>query len=150
MNTLDKPDFVMSTYIKTSEAKLWEALTTGSMTKQFFQMEGELQGDIVEGGEYSYEVEGVGTILTGTFLDVSPTSRLEMTFIPNWDDKSRIPEVPSRNVYEIEESEEGRKLTISHFGVTLALEGVRDGWIRVAARLKTLLETGEPFKLSAN
>ena len=58
------------------------------------------------------------------------------------------PKILSHNVYEIEELAEACKLTTMHFGITPELESVRDGWSKIAARLKTLLETGDSLNLS--
>ena len=69
-----------------------------------------------------------------------------MTFLPTFMERT---DKLSHNVYEIEELAEVCKLTISHYGVTPELQGVRDGWGKIAARLKTYLETGEKLNLAA-
>lgn len=85
-------------------------------------------------------------MLVGEILEANPYSRLAMTFLPTFMER---PEKLSHNLYEIEELAECCKLTISHFGVTPELAGVRDGWTKIAARLKTYLETGESLDLTA-
>jgi len=147
MSASEKPDFVLETYIKTTPEKLWTALTTGEMTKLFFQGNATVESGFKEGDDYLYTSAEGNRMLEGKILESNPFTRLAMTFNPIWTDK---PKVNSHNLYEIEELANAVKLTISHFGVTPELDGVRNGWTQIAARLKTLLETGEALDLAAS
>ncbi|MEM8750505.1 MAG: SRPBCC domain-containing protein [Pseudomonadota bacterium] len=144
-STQDKPDFVLETYIKTTPDKLWDAITNGAMTPKFFNEKAEIRGTIKSGEGYEYVLPDGRQMLVGEIIDATPTSRLEMTFVPSFMER---PENPSRNVYEIESDGETCKLTIMHFGVTEEIKGVRQGWAKIAARLKTLLETGKELELA--
>ena len=53
----------------------------------------------------------------------------------------------SRCVYELEQMGEVCKLTILHFEVPAGQEDVSVGWSRMAASMKSLIETGEPLIL---
>jgi len=146
MNTsTEKPDFVLETYIKTTPERLWEALTSGDISSKYFQGNASVSGTFEEGSSYEYTSEEGNKMLIGEIVSVEPLKRLEMTFLPAFMER---PDELSRNVYEISQMGENCKLTIMHFGITPEIEGVRDGWSKIAARLKTLLETGEVMDLS--
>jgi len=147
-STETKPDFVLETYIRTTPATLWNALTSGEITRHFFMNDAVLEGDIKKGAPYVYRTPEGNEMVKGEFVDVSPTDRLEMTFVPVWSDTSKAPAAQSRNVYEIAPMGETCKLTILHFGITEATAGVREGWSKIAAKLKTYLETGETLDLT--
>ncbi|MGI9363938.1 MAG: SRPBCC domain-containing protein [Rhizobiaceae bacterium] len=145
MSTSEKPDFVLETYIKTTPKQLWEALTDGEITKHYFQGDASVESSFVVGADYVYTSGDGNKMLIGEILEASPYTRLAMTFLPTFMDR---PEKLSHNVYEIEELAESCKLTISHFGVTPELQSVRNGWAKIAARLKTWLESGESLNLA--
>ena len=145
MSASEKPDFVLETYIKTTPEKLWNALTDGEITKHYFQGDASVESSFEEGEEYLYTSAAGDPMLVGEILEASPYTRLAMTFLPTFMER---PEKLSHNLYEIEELAEVCKLTISHFGVTPELASVRNGWARIAARLKTYLETGETLSLA--
>lgn len=136
------PDFVLETYIRTSPERLWEALIHGDLTRQYYMAGAEFAGDVRVGGEYAYSTDD-GVQISGTFVDVRPHSRLEMTFQPHWREIG-----PSRNVYEMEADGEVTRLRILHFDFPEPMPEVRTGWARIAAGLKTLLETGRPLGAS--
>lgn len=145
MSASDKPDFVLETYIKTTPEKLWKALTDGELSKHYFQGDASVASSFEVGDDYLYTSASGDPMLAGEILEASPFTRLAMTFVPTFMEK---PENPSHNLYEIEELAEVCKLTISHFAVSPELASVRDGWAKIAARLKTYLETGESLSLA--
>jgi uncharacterized protein YndB with AHSA1/START domain/DNA-binding transcriptional ArsR family regulator len=140
----DKPDFVLETYIRTTPEKLWEALTNGEMTRRYYIANAALTGEIRPGGAYAYMTADGKPMLTGEIIAADPPRRLEMTFLPGWTPGAR----PSRNVYEIERAGDAVKLTILHFDIPRENAGVRQGWAKVAASLKSLLETGEALTVA--
>ncbi|MFV0373952.1 ArsR/SmtB family transcription factor [Microbacterium sp.] len=145
-NTMPKPeerapDFVLETYIRTSPERLWEALIDGQLTRQYYMAGAQFRGDVRVGGEYAYRTDK-GDEITGVFLDVQPHRRLEMTFQPHWRDIGA-----SRNRYEIDPFGEVVRLRILHFDFPEPMPEVRAGWARIAAGVKTLLETGRPLEL---
>ena len=146
MSASEKPDFVLETYIKTTPEKLWNALTDGELTKHFFQGDASIESTFEEGADYMYRAADGSPMLVGEILEASPYTRLAMTFLPTFMERT---EKLSHNLYEIEELAEVCKLTISHFGVTPELASVSNGWAKIAARLKTYLETGESLNLEA-
>jgi hypothetical protein len=51
-------------------------------------------------------------------------------------------------IYLIEPQGETCKLTIEHYDIPEGQDAVREGWARIAASLKSWLETGTPMKLA--
>ena len=145
MSASEKPDSVLETYIKTTPEKLWNALTDGEITKHYFQGDASIDSSFEVGDGYKYTAASGDPMLVGEILEANPYTRLAMTFLPTFMER---PEKLSHNLYEIEELAEVCKLTISHFGVTPELASVRNGWARIAARLKTYMETGQTLSLA--
>ncbi|MEM6775901.1 MAG: SRPBCC domain-containing protein, partial [Pseudomonadota bacterium] len=140
----EKPSFVLETYIRTTPSALWEALTDGAFTPQYY-FGTTLKTSLEPGTGYRYESADGSIMLKGEIVSVDPGKRLEMTFIPAWAGPNAA---TTRNVYEIEHQGESCKLTILHFGEAAEQAGVREGWAKIAAGLKTLLETGSPLAIA--
>jgi DNA-binding transcriptional ArsR family regulator/uncharacterized protein YndB with AHSA1/START domain len=143
MSKTAKPDFVLETFIRATPEKIWEALTKGEMSRHYYIAGAAIQGTIASGHSYEYLTPDGKVMLSGDIIDASPHSRLEMTFVPGWGSKA-----PSRNVYEIVKQGELSKLTVLHFGLHPGQEGVREGWARVVASLKSFLETGKALNFN--
>lgn len=138
-----KPDFVLETFIKTSPSKLWDMLVKPEFIKQYHFAGAVPNNEKKMGERVDYILPDGSNMLSFEVVDEEPGKRLDMTFEPNWTDKE-VP--PSRCVYEIEAVGDVCKLTILHFNVVPGLEGVREGWSRIAASLKSFAETGEGIK----
>jgi uncharacterized protein YndB with AHSA1/START domain/DNA-binding transcriptional ArsR family regulator len=138
----DKPDLVFSTYIKTTPAKLWEAITSAEMTRQYFHG-GSVRADLRVGGRF-YFVDPKGEMnLDGEVLEIEPERKLVTTFKGLWAPEGEA----TRVMYEIEPMGEVCKFTLTHFNYAAAKAGVEDGWPMIVASLKTLLETGKPLNI---
>ena len=135
-----KPDFVLETFIKTSALRLWEALTKPEHIQKYHFIHALPNAEIQQGARVDYMLPNGESLLTFEVVDEDPGKRLDMTFEPHFGDA----EVPvSRCVYEIEEQGDICKLTIMHFQLVPELESVGEGWSRIAAGLKSYLESGE-------
>jgi uncharacterized protein YndB with AHSA1/START domain/DNA-binding transcriptional ArsR family regulator len=136
-----KPDFILETYIRTTPEALWRALTDGEMSKRYYIASAAFSGKARAGADYVYTTPDGKPLLSGKIIAADPPKRLEMTFLPGWMPNAK----PSRNVFEIEPAGEAVKLTILHFDIPAEHAGVRNGWAKIAASLKSLLETGRPL-----
>ena len=136
----DKPDFMLETFIRTTPEKLWEALTSGDISKRYYIAGAAIHGAMEPDTPYEYLTADGKVMLSGIVLAADPPKRLEMTFLPGWAGPNAK---PSRNVYEIEAVGDLTKLTILHFDLPAGQEGLKEGWAKIAASLKSLLETGE-------
>jgi uncharacterized protein YndB with AHSA1/START domain/DNA-binding transcriptional ArsR family regulator len=135
----NKPDFMLETFIRTTPEKLWEALTNGEMTKRYHFAAATLRGETKPGAAYAYITPDGGTMLSGEILAADPPKRLEMTFTPGWMPNAKT----SRCVYEIAPAGQTVKLTVMHYDIPPEQAGVSEGWAKIAASLKSFLETGE-------
>jgi DNA-binding transcriptional ArsR family regulator/uncharacterized protein YndB with AHSA1/START domain len=137
--TMPKPDFVASTYIRCSPDALWDALREPELIERY-----ELFGrKVVRDGDTLRRIDRqTGAALTTVELAAEPKSRLEVSFQPSGQP------APSRVVYLIEQLGESCKLTVEHYDLTTAeraAEMARDAWRRTLDGLKSSIETGRPI-----
>jgi uncharacterized protein YndB with AHSA1/START domain len=135
--------FVYVTYIRTISEKLWEALTTSALMKQYwFGMHCESQW--TAGSSWKL-VSGDGQIFdAGEIVEADPPRRL----VIRWQHQNK-PELKAEGeslcTMELEPSGQIVKLSITH---TIArqpsklIEAVSGGWPKIISNLKSLLETG--------
>jgi uncharacterized protein YndB with AHSA1/START domain/DNA-binding transcriptional ArsR family regulator len=138
----DKPDFVFATYIRTTPAKLWDALTNPEMTRQYYY-NSRVITDLKVGGKFAYEGPDGQINLDGEILEIVPLKKLVTTFKATWAPDGE----PTRIEFEIEPAGEACKLTMTHYDYEKSKAGVEMGWPMIVAGLKTLLETGKPLNL---
>ena len=139
----DKPDFVFSTYIRTTPDRLWDALTNPEMTQQFYYG-GRVQAELRPGGNFSYLAPNGEINLHGEVLEIDPPKKLVTTFRATWAEAGGE---TTRVMYEIEPMGEVCKFTMTHFDYEKSKAGVEEGWPIIVAGLKTLLETGKPLNI---
>jgi uncharacterized protein YndB with AHSA1/START domain/DNA-binding transcriptional ArsR family regulator len=140
-----KPDFVLETFIRTTPEKLWEALISAEMCKHYHFASATIRGTFETGSSYDYLTPDGHVMLSGKILAADRPHRLDMTFIPGWLGPNAK---PSRNVYEIKVVGNLTKLTVLHFDLPDGQDGVREGWAKIIASLKSFLETGEGLSFS--
>jgi uncharacterized protein YndB with AHSA1/START domain len=136
--------FIYVTFIRTTPERLWSALTTPDVMKQYwFGMHQET--DWKAGSPWRL-VHADGRVLdTGEVLEADPPRRLVL----KWRNEFR-PELKAegyaRCTMELEPVSEAVKLTITHaidHAESKFIEAVSGGWPRILSNLKSLLETGE-------
>jgi uncharacterized protein YndB with AHSA1/START domain/DNA-binding transcriptional ArsR family regulator len=155
----NKPEFVYTTYIRTSPEQLWRALTDPAFTRRYwggltFESDwkpGSALTYILANGERIEDPEQV-------VLESDPYRRLSYTwhtFTPGWAAAYQVPddtraayatERRSTATFDLEEQGLLVKLTIRHDGFdqgSAVLGGVSQGWPLLLAELKSLLETGD-------
>jgi uncharacterized protein YndB with AHSA1/START domain/DNA-binding transcriptional ArsR family regulator len=143
--TETKPDFILETFVRTTPEKLWEALTSAALIPLYHFAGTAVEGDFTPGSDYRYLVPSGDVILSGHVISAEPPHRLELSFQPGWmgpDAKA------SRHVYEIKSVGELMKLTVLHYDLPAGQEGVREGWAKFAASLKSFLETGTGLRFA--
>ena len=134
-----KPDFMMQTFIETTHDLLWEALTKGDLAAQYHFACQKVEGDLAVGGGQAYILPDGNPMLELQVNEISPKSRINMTFTPHFFGPGAA---SSRCVYLVEPAGQAMKLTIEHYDVPVGQEGVGAGWARLASALKTFLEVG--------
>lgn len=159
--TMDRPEFVYTTYIRTTPERLWQALTDPAFTTRYWGC--SLHSDWQAGSTYDLEQGGLRICDPEQQVLVSdPPHRLAYTWhtmTPEWiatvgrpagfpdDQLARMAAEPRSKVsFEIEPVEDVVKLTVIHDGFEPGSEivnGISQGWPRVLSELKSLLENAE-------
>jgi uncharacterized protein YndB with AHSA1/START domain/DNA-binding transcriptional ArsR family regulator len=161
--TMDRPSFVYTTYIQTTPERLWEALTSSAFTLRYWNA--AFETDWEPGSEMVWNLFGVRVAHPEqVVLEADPPRRLSYTWHTFTPELARAAEVSedrfaaaaieprSRVVFELEPAGSAVKLTVIHDGFpeeSTAAQLVTNGWPRVISRLKTLLETGETFRIES-
>jgi uncharacterized protein YndB with AHSA1/START domain/DNA-binding transcriptional ArsR family regulator len=141
-----KPDRIFQTYIRTTPDRLWQALTDGTFTRQYY-MASIVESDWTEGADYRYLTPDGHPLIQGQVIECDPPTRLVTTFNAMW-----LPEGergPASTVtFNVEPMGDVCKLTVTHADLPPEMaEGINDGWAQILAGLKTLLETGKPLNI---
>ncbi|NWG22226.1 MAG: metalloregulator ArsR/SmtB family transcription factor [Chloroflexi bacterium] len=137
---------VFVVFIRTTPERLWQALTDGTFTEQYY-FGSRVESSWERGAAYRYPNPAGGLFVEGNVLESDPPRRLVMTFRPVWlagDDAMPLSTV----TWEIESEGSVCKLTLIHADLDLhqpGTEGIFEGWSRIVSGLKTVLETGEPL-----
>ncbi|MEL6374144.1 MAG: metalloregulator ArsR/SmtB family transcription factor [Pseudomonadota bacterium] len=139
-----KPDFVHQTFIRTSQDALWDALTKADQLGAHHFACTSAEGDAAIGKPTRMLRADGSTMLTQTAIALDPKTRIEKMFQPNWGEGEQQ---PSRIVFLISVEGPLCKLTCEHYDIPPGQEGVREGWARFTASLKSWLETGEALKM---
>jgi len=135
--------FVYVTYIRITPEKLWQALTTPEIIKQYrFGMSVESEWKV--GSPWRMYADG-SLMDSGEILESVSQTRLVMSWRSEWKPEFKA-EGHSRCVYEIEPMGTSVKLTLTHSmerSDSQFIGAVAEGWPLVLSNLKSLLETGE-------
>jgi len=134
-------------YINATPEKIWQALTDGAMTQQYY-FGTSVKSDWKAGSPYQYLMPDGSSMLDGEVVEVDPPKRLVTTFKAQWPGAENEP--VTTVIYEIEPAGEVSKLRLIHEGLlpdSPLTAGVRDGWSQILSAMKTLLETGKPLPL---
>ena len=159
---MQKPSFVYTTYIHTTPERLYEALTDPAFTKRYWDVTFDTDwtvGSTMVWDNHGAIIDDPGQVV----LEADPGRRLSYTwhtFTPElgavigFSDEllaAMAAEPRSKVTFDIEPAGDAVKLTVVHDdfepGSTVG-ESVSGGWPIVIAKLKTLLETGEPLNIS--
>ena len=135
--------FVYVTYIRTTPEKLWHALTTPEIIKQYrFGMMVESEWKV--GSTWGMYADG-SLMDSGEILESVSPKRLMLSWLSEWKPEFKA-EGNSHCVYEIEPMGVAAKLTLTHSMErpdSKFIAAVSEGWPLVLSNLKSLLETGE-------
>ncbi|MBO0824470.1 MAG: SRPBCC domain-containing protein [Actinobacteria bacterium] len=136
-----KPTFVYVTYIESTPAKVWHALTDADLTGAYWGHRNV--SDWQAGSRWEQiRTDGSGIAdVTGTVINAVPDKRLVVTFDPPSDEPAADPSVVT---FDITQHQDIVRLTVTHENLANqdAYEAVSVGWPAVCANLKSLLETG--------
>jgi uncharacterized protein YndB with AHSA1/START domain len=144
---MSKPTFVYVTYIGSRPEKVWQALTDGEFTKQYWGNRRNAS-DWKVGSSWRHEDFDDASLvdIVGTVVESSPPRRLVISWAFPKD--AGNPQKTSRVAFDIETYGDAVRLTVTHSELepdSPMLLGVSKGWPLVLSSLKSLLETGEPL-----
>ena len=141
---MESSKFVYVVYIRTSPARLWEALTKPEFTRQYW-FGSHQETDWKKGSEWKLVFPDGRVADCGEVVEIEPMRRLVL----KWRNEFR-PELKAEGVasctIQLEPMADAVKLTISHVmdrGASKLIEAVSGGWPRILSNLKSILETGE-------
>ena len=135
--------FLYATYIRTTQQKLWDALTDPEFMKQYwFGM--HCESGFTTGSPWKLVSDSGEVYDEGVIAEADPPRRL----VIRWEHRKR-PELAAEGAslctMELEQASTAVKLTITHSvereGSRL-VEAVSGGWPKILSNLKSLLETG--------
>ena len=134
--------FVYVSYIRVTPEKLWHALTTAHIIKQYrFGMSVESEWK----ASSTWRMYADGSLMdSGEILESVSPKRLVMSWLSEWKPEFKA-EGNSRCIFEIEPTGASAKLTLTHAMERPAsqfIAAVSEGWPLVISNLKSLLETG--------
>ncbi len=142
--TSKKPDFVSQTFIRCDLNLLWHALVDEEEAMKYHFLATAAKGSLgEEGATMAYTGPSGNLMLNMHVLSVTPKSEIVMRFAPFF---SGSEEQTSTCRYLVSQEGQQCRLVIEHYNVPPGHEGVADGWSRIAAGLKTYLETGKPAR----
>ncbi len=135
--------FVYVTFIRTAPEKLWSALTTPEIIRQYwFDMTHETDWKVGSPWKMLFPDGRIADM--GEIAEFEPPRRLAI----RWRNEFR-PELKaegwSRCVMELEPADGAVKLTVTHtieLENSKFIEAVSGGWPKILSNLKSLLETG--------
>jgi uncharacterized protein YndB with AHSA1/START domain len=144
MTTADRSRFVYVTFIRTTPAKLWEALTEPRFIRQYWF------GTILEctwtKGSPWKMIGADGSLMdSGEIVEIDPPRRMVIRWQNEWKPELKA-EGQSRCTIELEPVDKAVKLTITHEidrPDSPFIAAVSGGWPHILSNLKSLLETGE-------
>jgi uncharacterized protein YndB with AHSA1/START domain len=156
---MEQPQFIYTTYIKTTPERLWQALTEPAFTRRWWQTTFDTDWNV--GSQIIWNNNGV--IIADpeqVVLESDPYRRLAYnwhTFVPEMQERMGVDDAVfaqlaserrTRVAFEIEPVNDMVKLTVIHDDFEpggIAVTMVRNGWPIFLSSLKTLLESGEPL-----
>jgi len=132
------PNFVYTIYIKSTPAKVWEAITNPEFTRQYAGH--KYISDWKDGARWEMKSNADQSVkVTGKVIESAPPKRLVLS----WAEPDKLAD-QSKVTFEIEPDHEMVRLVVTHSELSDYMAGrVSYGWPIVLSGLKTLLETGD-------
>jgi uncharacterized protein YndB with AHSA1/START domain len=142
---MDRPKYVYVTYIRSTREKVFQALTDGAITREYW-FGHRIESDWKVGGPLRFYNGADALVHDDTVLAYDPPSTLSYGWKPLM--KGFEEETESRVTFTLEQVGEHVKLTMVHDEMSDKMRNaVSAGWPGVIASLKSLLETGQALDL---
>ena len=144
MTDLARSSFVYVTYIRTTPARLWTALTDSDFTRQYW-LGARAESDWKPGSSWRLAFDDGRIADAGEIVEIDPPKRLVIQWRNEFKPELKA-EGYSRCTMELEPTGDVVKLTIAHEmnrAESKFIQAVSGGWPLILSNLKSLLETGE-------
>ncbi len=139
-----KSQFIYVSYIKTTPGKLWQALTTPRLLKQYW-IGMDTEADWKVGSAWTMKFPDGRVADAGKIVEFRPPKRMVIKWRNEWSPRLRE-EGFSLCAFELEPIDGAVKLTVAHgIGVlnSRLIKSVSGAWPICISNLKSLLETGD-------
>ena len=141
---MDSETFFYVTYINSTAENVWNALTTGDISRKYWSNHRN-SSDWKVGSPWKHEDFDNSAIvdISGTVVESIQGRRLVFTWTSPVN--TLFATKSSRVAFDIEEDDGMVRLTLTHDQLipnSDMAEGIREGWPLVLSSLKTFLETG--------
>ena len=141
---METAKFFYVTYIAATPEKLWDAIVEPDVAAKYWQHINV--SDWKPGSRWEHHRAGKqgAPLLVGRIIEVSRPQRLVLTWAVPADEERE--EKRTRVTFEFEPMGDVTRLTLTHDRLALGSHmhhDIAEGWPRVLASLKTLMETGQ-------
>ncbi len=143
MSASNRSQFVYVTIIRTTPAKLWEALTDPKFISQYWYGV-KVECAWKKGASWRMAFPDGRLADAGEILEIDPPRRLIIRWQNEWNSELKA-EGPSRCTFQLEPVDNAVKLTITHEidrPDSKFITAVSAGWPYTLSNLKSLLEIG--------
>jgi len=144
------PKHVYEMFIRASAEAVWKVITDDEKTPLWQHFDMSSRTEWRPGGAIEWTI-GDKVMIAGEIVSLNPPHGFVMTFHARWSPEVAADQ-PSRVTWEITPvGADACKLTLVHDdfgGETATGRQVTSGWPEALSRLKTLVETGVPFRLA--
>ena len=143
MSAANRSHFVYVSFIRTTPAKLWQALTEPEFIRQYW-FGVHVECDWKKGSPWKLVYPDGRLADTGEILEIDPPRRMVIRWQNEWNPELKA-EGPSRCTIELEPMGGAVRLTITHEidrPDSKLITAVSGGWPKVISNLKSLLESG--------
>jgi uncharacterized protein YndB with AHSA1/START domain len=142
---MSEPAFVYETEIKTTPERVWAALTSGQLTRQYW-FDRRIESDWAVGSKVVfYDGESDTVTDTGEVLECDPPRRLVYSFRQEIEGEGALPDKPSTRVaFDITPVGDRRvelRLVHDQLASPEHVEGWRQGWTPILTNLQKFLES---------
>lgn len=141
---MQDPGYVYEIYIKAQRHAVWEALTDGRFTRQYW-FATSIESSWQVGAPVRFLFEDGRVAVEGKVLEASRPARLSYTWHPLYED-ALAAEPPSRVTFELDEIRGETRLRVVHdrFPAGSAVrQHVAGGWEFLISGLKSVVESSE-------
>lgn len=144
---MEKPVHVYAIYIRATPERVWDGITNGEITRQYFH-ETTFVSELRAGVPLEYRSADGRPAVVGEVLEVDPPRLLSYTWRALYNPEMAA-EAPSRVTWELTPMGEVTKVELRHDHFepgSPTYASISQGWAPILNSLKSLLETGAPLE----